>query len=439
MGTIVAKFGGTSLADGQQFAKVVRIIKEDPDRRFIVPSAPGRSKVHDHKVTDLLYLCHSHVAQSLPFDDVFGHVAERYKLIISELGVKLDLGPKLREIRTRIKGGASSDYAASRGEYLSGTVLAALLDVPFVDPAEVIRFGEDGRLDADATQRLMEKRLGPLDGAVVPGFYGSKPDGEICVFSRGGSDVTGALVARGVDADVYENWTDVSGLRMADPRIVPNPERIDTLTYRELRELSYMGASVLHDEAVFPVRLAGIPVHIRNTNNSKDEGTKIVHEAAPSDRNGGLSGIAGKRDFTVIALEKALMNQELGFGRRVLDVIADHGISYEHTPTGIDSLSVVIDSRQLDGKLNAVVSDLKAQCRPDVLEVYPNMALIAVVGRAMAHRPGVAARVFASLADERINVRMIDQGSSEINIILGVETRDFERSVRAIYRAFLGK
>jgi aspartate kinase len=438
MSTIVAKFGGSSLADAAQFQKAATIAESEPERRFIVPSAPGRSKTHDHKITDLLYLCHSHVAQSLPFDDVFGHVAERYKRIVSEVGVKLDLGPKLREVRTRIKGGASSDYAASRGEYLSGTILAALLDVPFVDAAEVVRFGTDGKLDVDATQKLMEKRLGPIERAVVPGFYGAKPDGEICVFSRGGSDVTGALVAKGVDADVYENWTDVSGLRMADPRIVPNPERIDVVTYRELRELAYMGATVLHDEAVFPVRQSGIPVHIRNTNKPKEEGTKIVHAAAPSDRFGGLSGIAGKRDFTVVALEKALMNQELGFGRRVLDVFASHGINYEHTPTGIDSLSVVVESEQLEGKLDSVVGDLKAQCRPDLLEVYPNMALIAVVGRGMAHRPGVAARVFASLADERINVRMIDQGSSEINIILGVETRDFERSVRAIYRAFVG-
>lgn len=438
MSTIVAKFGGSSLADAEQFKKVAAIIAAEPSRRFIVPSAPGRSQTHDHKITDLLYLCHSHVAQSLPFDDVFGHVAERYRNIISELRVKIDLGPKLREIRTRLKGGASSAYAASRGEYLSGVILAAMLDIPFVDAAEVVRFSEDGKFDAEATQKAMEKRLGPLERAVVPGFYGAKPDGEICVFTRGGSDVTGALVARGVDADVYENWTDVSGLRMADPRIVPNPERIDTVTYRELRELAYMGATVLHDEAVFPVREAGIPVHIRNTNNPKAKGTRILREAAPSDKFGGLSGIAGKRDFTVIALEKALMNQELGFGRRVLDIIATHGISYEHTPTGIDSLSVVIESEKLVGKLEAVIADLQSQCRPEMLEVYPNMALIAVVGRAMAHRPGVAARVFASLADERINVRMIDQGSSEINIILGVETRDFERAVRAIYRSFVG-
>ncbi|PCI35285.1 MAG: aspartate kinase [Elusimicrobia bacterium] len=437
MSTIVSKFGGTSLADADQFKKVAAIIKSDANRRFIVPSAPGRSKAHDHKITDLLYLCHSHVTQSLPFDDVFGHVAERYKGIVADANVKIELGPKLKEIRTRIKGGASSDYAASRGEYLSGMILAAMLDIPFVDAAEVVRFREGGKLDSDATQKAMEKRLGPLERAVVPGFYGSKPDGEICVFTRGGSDVTGALLARGVDADVYENWTDVSGLRMADPRVVPNPERIDTVTYRELRELSYMGATVLHDEAVFPVRQAGIPVHIRNTNKPRDPGTRILHEAAPNDRFGGLSGIAGKRDFTVLAIEKALMNQELGFGRRVLDVVASHGISYEHTPTGIDSLSVVIDSEQIEGKLDSVLKDLRAQLNPDVLEVFPNMALIAVVGRGMAHRPGVAARVFAALADDRINVRMIDQGSSEINIILGVETRDFERAVRAIYNAFV--
>ncbi len=435
----VCKFGGSSLADAAQLRKVREIIRSDPARRYVVPSAPGRSPSHEHKLTDLLYLCHSHVRESLPFAEVFGHVGDRFKGIARELGLKLDLESELRIISRKIAAGASAAYTASRGEYLCGRILAEFLGFEFVDAAELIRFDKKGRLDAGRTNAAISKRLAGTRRAVIPGYYGRRPDGSVEVFSRGGSDVTGALVARGVRASVYENWTDVSGLRMADPAIVENPLRIETITYRELRELSYMGARVLHDEAVFPVREAGIPVHVLNTNRPSERGTRIVNDAPLPKRHGGVSGIAGRRGFTVIALEKALMNQELGFGRRVLDVFARRGVNYEHTPTGIDSLGVIVESAQLEGKLSEVLDELRRECRPDVIETYPDMALIAVVGRGMARRPGVAAKVFSALGAAGVNIRMIDQGSSEINIILGVETRDFGNSVRAIYRAFVGE
>ncbi len=436
-GIVVAKFGGSSLADAGQFRKVRKIVEADPMRRYIVASAPGKSRDHDHKITDLLYLCQTHVKQSIPFEDVFNHIAQRVKGITRDLGVRVKLDDALALIRTKIAQGASGDYAASRGEYLCGMILADYLGFEFIDAAEVIFFDGEGRLDVKKTQEALAARLPRHKRAVIPGFYGADPSAKVRVFSRGGSDVTGALVARGAGARVYENWTDIPGLRMADPRIVIDAKRIETITYRELRELSYMGATVLHDEAVFPVRDAGIPVHIRSTDEPDVDGTRIVQDAEPTDKHGGLSGIAGRKDFTVIAMEKALMNREIGFGRKALDVLARHGVSYEHTPTGIDSFGIVLSDSEVNGKLTEIERDLRDVCKPDTLEIFPNMALVAVVGRGMARRPGVAAKVFSALAESGINVRMIDQGSSEINIILGVETKDFESSVRAIYRAFV--
>ena len=434
---IVCKFGGSSLADAYQFQKVKDIVSADPQRRYVVCSAPGRNPEHGHKITDLLYLCHQHARAAISFDEVFDHIADRFRAIAEKLNVDVSLEARLTDIRTRIANETSPDYAASRGEFLCGLILARYLGFDFIDPAEIVFFGPARKLDSEKTQKAISERLSWHKQAVIPGFYGADPEGSVVVFSRGGSDVTGALIARGAQADVYENWTDISGLRMADPRIVDTPLRIETVTYRELRELSYMGATVLHDEAVFPVREAGIPVHIRNTDKPADSGTLIVASAEVTDAHGGLSGIAGRKDFTVIAMEKALMNLEVGFGRRVLDILARHGVSYEHTPTGIDSFSVVVSDSQISGKLSDIVSDLQKECRPDKIDLYSDMALIAVVGRGMAHRPGVAARVFNALADTGINVRMIDQGSSEINIILGVETKDFDEAVRALYRAFV--
>ncbi len=442
MGIKVVKFGGTSLANAEQIRKVRQIVASDASRRYVVPSAPGKRTADDRKITDLLYLCHENAAQRMAIDDVWGLIAQRYLEIVRELGLKLDLGPVLEETRQRIvqtSPTSSGDYAASRGEYLNGLIVAELLGYPFVDAAEVVLFTEGGRLDADRTYRAVADRLGPLQRAVVPGFYGSMPDGSIKTFSRGGSDISGAIVARGVMAEVYENWTDVSGLLMADPRIVKDPRVIQTITYKELRELAYMGATVLHDEAVFPVRQAGIPVNIRNTNDPDAPGSLIFRgDLNKKPTQFTISGIAGRKDFTVIAIEKAMMNAEIGFGRRVLSALEVNGVSFEHTPSGIDTMSVVVADDQLKGKLDKVVADIRVECKPDSIEVYPDMALIATVGRGMAHVPGTAAKVFAALADAGVNVRMIDQGSSEINIIVGVETADFEKAVRAIYAAFVG-
>jgi aspartate kinase len=437
MGIKVAKFGGTSLADAEQILKVKKIVQSDPDRRYIIPSAPGRRSPDDHKITDLLYLCHTLVQQGVSFTEVFQVVSDRYLEIIKDLGLTLDLTPYLQEIKEKIVQGASADYAASRGEYLNGLILAAFLNYDFVDPAEMIFFEPSGVLNADLTQEVVAARLAKHQFAVIPGFYGALPTGEVKTFSRGGSDITGAIIARGVGGELYENWTDVSGFLMADPRIVPNPKPIETITYRELRELAYMGASVLHEEAIFPVRQGGIPIQIKNTNHPEDPGTIIVNDAAPITQTGAITGIAGRKDFTVIAIEKALMNQELGFGRRLLSILERYYISFEHLPSGIDTISVVISDSQLNNKLERIIEAIERECHPDSIEVHPDMALIATVGRGMAYTPGIASKLFGALGKEKINVRMIDQGASEINIIVGVETADFERAVRAIYQAFV--
>lgn len=437
MGIKVAKFGGTSLANVEQFIKVKKIVESDPERRFVIPSAPGKRAPDDHKITDLLYLCHAHVQQGVSFNEVFQVISDRYLEIIKGLGLNLDLTPYLREIKEKIAQGASADYAASRGEYLNGLILAALLNYDFVDPAEVIVFQPSGVLDSELTQELVAAALQKRRTAVIPGFYGALPTGEVKTFSRGGSDITGAIIARGVGADLYENWTDVSGFLMADPRIVRNPKPIEKITYRELRELAYMGASVLHEESIFPVRQAGIPIQIKNTNAPQDPGTIIVDDAEPVTQTGAITGIAGRKDFTVIAIEKNLMHQELGFGRKLLSVLENNQISFEHLPSGIDTISVVIADSELNQKLERIIEEIKRECQPDCIEVHPDMALIATVGRGMAYTPGISGRLFGALGKEKINVRMIDQGSSEINIIVGVETADFERAVRAIYQAFV--
>ena len=440
----VCKFGGTSLADAGQFRKVQAIIQSDAARRYVVPSAPGKRNKDDKKITDLLYLCHAHVQQEISFDDVWRLIAQRYLQIVSDLGLKLDLRPVLEDCKRMIQetadAGGSGDFAASRGEYLSGVILADLLKFEFVDAAEVIAFDEHGRFDSEKTQTIISARLAKHQHAVVPGFYGSfggKAGNSIRTFSRGGSDISGAIVARGVNALVYENWTDVNGLLMADPRIINNPRNIDTITYRELRELAYMGASVLHDEAIFPVRKAGIPVNIRNTNEPAHPGTMIVNETSRIAHKGGITGIAGRKDFTVITVYKAMMNAEIGFGRKLLAVFEDQGISYEHTPSGIDTMSVVVADKAVEGKLDKIRADIETRCQPEELDIEPDMALIATVGRGMASTPGVAAKLFAALATAQVNIRMIDQGSSEINIIIGVTTADFEKAMQAIYKAFV--
>ncbi len=437
MGIKVVKFGGSSLADAGQFRKVQAIIQADPERCYVVPSAPGKRYAADQKITDLLYLCHAHAEQGIPFEEVFELICNRYLGIIEKLECKLDLHPHMEVIKQKITSGATADYAASRGEYLNGLIMADLLGWDFVDPGEVIFFDKKGVFDPNRTQDVISVRLAKHKHAVIPGFFGSLPDGEIKTFSRGGSDITGAIVARGVGADLYENWTDVSGFLMADPRIVKNPKSIEQITYRELRELAYMGASVLHEETIFPVREAGIPVNIKNTNAPDELGTLIITDKEARHRMGNITGIAGKKDFTVLTIEKALMNMELGFGRKVLSILESNGISFEHMPSGIDTISLVIADTQLDHKLDKVINEIKRECNPDTVEVSPNMALIATVGLGMAYTPGIAAKLFTALSKANINIRMIDQGSSEINIIIGVENQDFEKAVCAIYEGFV--
>lgn len=433
----VAKFGGSSLADVSQFEKVRQIVMMDEDRRFIIPSAPGKRDINDHKITDLLYLCHEHAQKGIPFEEIFELVCDRYTEIVEGLDLVLDLGPIFLDIKDKILGGYSADYTASRGEFLNGIVLAEYLGYKFIDPANLIRFNDEGRYDSEATLNIIGEVLDGEEAAVIPGFYGARADGGIQTFSRGGSDITGAIISQAVGAKVYENWTDVSGFMMADPRIVRNPKPIKHVTYKELRELAYMGANVLHEEAVFPVRQAKIPINIKNTNDPEAEGTFIMPNGNDFEDQDMITGIAGRKGFTFIALEKGMMNIELGFGRRLLSIIESKGISFEHMPSGIDSISLVIENSQLDGKLDQVISDIELQLKPELIEIHKDMALIATVGNAMANTPGISGRLFSALGDKSINVRMIAQGSGEMNIIVGVENKDFERAVQAIYSAFV--
>ena len=434
MNIIVTKFGGSSLADSIHFKKVKNIIESNADRRHVIPSAPGKRFSKDFKVTDLLYLCHAHVNSSIPLDDVFKLISDRYHDIVKELNLTLDLDYHLNIVKKDIENGASADYTASRGEYLNGIILANYLDIDFVDAKDVIKFNKYGTLNIEETYNLLKDKLSEHKRAVIPGFYGSDENGEIVTFSRGGSDVTGALVAASINAALYENWTDVSGFLMADPRIVNNPKKIKTITYGELRELSYMGASVLHEDAVFPVRTSGIPINIRNTNEPDDAGTLIVKNETKHENI--ITGVAGKQNFTVLSIEKSMMNSELGFCRKVLTVLEQHGVSFENMPSGIDTVSVVISDANLKNKTEIIVEEIKRSCNPDSVVVYPNMALIATVGTGMAYSKGVAAKIFTALSDADINIRMIDQGSSEINVLVGIENDDFEKGINAIYNAF---
>ncbi|MDO5145241.1 MAG: aspartate kinase [bacterium] len=438
MKKIVTKFGGSSLADSGQFKKVKSILDLDSARRYVVPSAPGKRFKEDTKVTDMLYACQRMAHDGEDYQEVFDKIAARYMDIADELSLKIDLGAALDEINERIREGASRDYAASRGEYLNGLLLADYLGWRFMDAAKVIFFDANGMLDAEKTNVVMMALLADGVPTVVPGFYGSMPDGSVHTFSRGGSDITGAIVARAVHADAYENWTDVSGFLMADPRIVENPREISAITYAELRELSYMGASVLHEDAMFPVHKVGIPTIIRNTNNPQHPGT-LISLQIPADRNVPIiTGVAGHKGFSVISVEKAMMNAELGFGRRVLQILEDCGISFEHMPTGIDNLSVVVNKDVLAPHRETVVRRIADECHPDTLLIHDDMAVIATVGRGMVNNCGTAARLFSAMSRAGVNVRMIDQGSSELSIIVGVDESDFETTIRAIYNEFVG-
>ncbi len=431
----VCKFGGSSLADAAQFKKVKEIIDADTQRVYIVPSAPGKRFSNDTKVTDLLYAYHAAVSKGEDTQALFNEIKQRFVTLRDELGLGTDIESYLDTIFCDVQNGAGVDYTVSRGEFLNGILMADYLGFDFIDPAETIFFNMDGVYESEKTRTVMRGRLRHSKNAVIPGFYGSMPDGQIKTFSRGGSDITGAIVARSARADVYENWTDVSGVLMADPRIVDNPKVIKKITYRELRELSYMGATVLHEDAIFPVFKANIPINIKNTNAPDDEGTMIVPNVNDEDTDI-ITGIAGKKGFSVIAVEKANMNAELGFGRRMLTALENNNISFEHMPSGIDTLGIVLANSEIEGKQPQLLDDVYNLCQPDSLEVFKGLALIATVGRGMISKVGVAGRLFTALAQSGVNIRMIDQGSSEINIIVGVDEKDFEKAILAIYNAF---
>lgn len=433
----VVKFGGSSLASSEQFKKVGAIIRADHDRRYVVPSAPGKRFSDDTKVTDMLYACYDAAEKGEDFSAQFEAIKERYNDIIKGLKLDLSLEEDYAVIEKNMKEHAGADYAASRGEYLNGKIMAAYLGYEFVDPAEVIMFDEDGDFMPLRTNKLMAKKLANLENAVIPGFFGAYiNDGKIKTFSRGGSDITGSIVARAVEADLYENWTDVSGFLVTDPRVVENPKSVDIITYRELRELSYMGASVLHEDAIFPVRVAGIPINIKNTNRPSDKGTLIVAATSQKSENI-ITGIAGVKNFIAVDITKDMMNSEVGFCRKVLSAFEDNGVSIEHMPSGIDTMTVIVKQDAFQPKEQMILSAIQRSVKPDSIEIETDLALIAVVGRSMRAVAGISAKIFTSLANANVNVKMLDQGSSELNVIIGVNNKDFEAAIKAIYNAFV--
>ena len=432
----VVKFGGSSLASAEQFKKVGAIIKADKERRFVVPSAPGKRNSADTKVTDMLYGCYDLAEAGKDFKKELQAIHDRYQEIIDGLGIKLSLDEEFKIIEKNFKEKAGTNYAASRGEYLNGIIMANYLGFEFIDAATVIEFDENGEFNADVTNQKLRKRLEGVDAAVIPGFYGAYADGRVKTFSRGGSDITGSIVARAIKANVYENWTDVSGFLIADPRIIHQPEGIETITYKELRELAYMGASVLHEDAIFPVRSEGIPINIRNTNAPEDNGTWIVESTCQKSRYV-ITGIAGKKGFCAVNIEKDRMNSEIGFGRKVLQAFEENGISFEHVPSGIDTMTVFVHQDEFMHKEQQVVSAIHRLADPDSIDIEADFALIAVVGRGMKSTRGTAGRIFSALAHANVNVKMIDQGSSELNIIIGVSNDDFETAINAIYDIFV--
>ena len=432
----VVKFGGSSLASARQFQKVGDIIRADKTRRYVVPSAPGKRNSKDEKVTDMLYTCYEAASTGGAYKKILERIKERYQEIIDGLDLNLNLDHEFDTIEQNFVKGIGRDYAASRGEYLNGIVMANYLGYEFIDSAEVIFFDENGNFESELTNKELSERLEHVERAVIPGFYGSKHDGTIKTFSRGGSDVTGSIVARAIHADLYENWTDVSGFLVADPRIVEDPAVIETITYKELRELSYMGAGVLHEDAIFPVRREGIPINIRNTNRPEDKGTLIV-ESTCRKPHYTITGIAGKKGFCAINIEKAMMNAEVGFGRKVLQVFEKYGISFEHMPSGIDTMTIMVHQSEFEEYEQSVIAGIHRAVEPDSVELEADLALIAVVGRGMKATRGTAGRIFSALAHARVNVKMIDQGSSELNIIIGVKNADFETAIKAIYDIFI--
>ncbi|MDE6001049.1 MAG: aspartate kinase [Clostridia bacterium] len=436
----VCKFGGTSMADGNVIKGVKKIIDGDGERRFVVVSAPGKRYSGDIKVTDLLYSCYAELKESGTCKKSFSAVRARFESIVKELNLNFDINSVLDETQKRIESEKSEDFTASRGEYLSARVVAEVLGAKFIDAEDVIFFDENGALAGDRSYKAIAAAVDGVERAVFPGFYGKGADGKVKTFSRGGSDISGAVVARAVNATLYENWTDVSGFLACDPRLVDSPKNIKSLSYKELRELSYMGANVLHSESIFPVRKANIPIQIKNTFRPEDEGTTIVPSSRYVPCGDTVTGIAGKKNFTVIYIEKSLMNSEVGFVRKVLSVIEEEEIPIEHIPSGIDTMSLVIESAALaQFKLERILEGIKNAVEPDIIRVIENIALIATVGHGMSSSVGTSARLFNAIASADINIKMIDQGSSELNIVVGVKNDDYEKCIKAIYREFFGK
>ena len=435
----VAKFGGSSVANAEQFRKVKQIVLSDPARQFVVSSACGKESNEDHKVTDLLYLCEAHIRFGVSFEPLMDQIEAKYHRIKQELNLTTDLDEEFARIRKVMKKGMSTDYLVSRGEYLTSKLLAEYLDYDFVDAADVIAFRYDGEADLERTEKLIEERMKGR-GIVIPGFYGALPNGVIKIMSRGGSDITGAIVANVVNADVYENWTDVSGFLVADPRIIKDPVGIASLNYNELREMSYMGANVLHDDAIFPVKSKNIPINVRNTNDPKNPGTFIMADCSEKDLVNPphvITGITGRKDFTVITIVKMHASAEVGFMRRILSVFEEYRVSIEAIPSTVDTFSVIVASKQVDSCLYDIVGKLKEQIRPDDIRVEDHLALIAIVGRAMREQPGISGRLLSEFGSHEINIKVISQSCDELSIMVGVHNRDFEKSIKCIYDRFI--
>ena len=435
----VTKFGGSSMADAGQYKKIRDILISDPTRRVVIVSAAGKRDKNDHKITDLLYLCHAHVQYGVDCTGIFEMITSRYLSIRDELNIDLDLETEFAALKKRLDSkSVTQDELVSRGEYFSAKLMAAYLGFTFIDAVQWVKFNFDGTVDQESSYAALRTLVLKGHGAVIPGFYGLMPDGHIRTFSRGGSDITGALAAAALDADVYENWTDVSGILMADPRIVDDPQAIPEVTYDELRELSYSGAQVLHEGTIFPVREKNIPLNIRNTNAPEDKGTMIREKFdSPADPNRFITGITGKKDFTIISLSKRGMGNQVGVLRKVLSVLERHNISVDYVPNGIDNVSVVMPTEAIAPHLYTILSEIKQDVEPDTLDVHDQIAVVAAVGRRMAFRPGVSGRIFAALGEAGINIRMINQGPDELNIIFGVDNRDFKSAIRVLYNSFV--
>jgi len=435
----VVKFGGSSMADAGQYRKVQDIILADKSRRVVVVSAAGKRSSKDHKITDLLYLCYAHIQYGVDCTPIFEQITSRYLQIRDDLGLQLDLESEFAELKKKLDRKAiTQDELVSRGEYFSAKLMAALLDFQFLDAAEWIQFNMDGTVNQEVSYAAICAKRAKGKGIVTPGFYGAMPNGAIHTFSRGGSDITGALAAAALDADIYENWTDVSGILMADPRIVENPQPIPEITYDELRELSYAGAQVLHEGSIFPVREKNIPLNIRNTNAPEDPGTIIREEfETESDPDRIITGITGKKDFSIITMFKRGMTSQVGVLRRVLSVLERHGISVDFVPNGIDNVSLVVPTATIEPHLYNILAEIQRDVEPNELEVLNNIAIVAAVGHRMAFRPGVSGQIFAALGKAGINIRMINQGPDELNIIFGVDNKDFKEAIRVLYDSFV--